>query len=306
MYMTLLTEGFPLQLLTNDLKKLAMQRIITAYVGYIEGNKESYFCQISNAEYLKTLNFASSVVRGYKSAKTDGSKADFCELLNQIIGIISSMKRLNACNQMKEVIVELHSLFVSTGGAGSAAVASLLEDSNTSGYLYRCKPNLCLLMAGLGGIEIVESEDSKTSTALWELSHMLLRERHWAFSHLAIAGFGHFAAHTSCNQLWRFDRFMFELKAFLEKEVALLVMEPCTIEQLAMLVKEGLVLKETVMRIIACNIEREGDAEIMMEIDNADNGGEKLASTKKRKLLSLPDKIGEGMALLQRGLKFMG
>ncbi|KAI3973023.1 hypothetical protein MKX01_019681 [Papaver californicum] len=354
MYTTLLTEGFPLQLLTNDLKKLAMQRIITAYVGYTEENKEKLLLvdnmsksssasfllgepvyaassilhclhsQISNADYLKTLNFASSVVRGYKSAKTDSSKEDFCELLNQIIGIISSMKHLNACNQMKEVIVELHSLFVCTGGAGSAAVDSLLEDGNTSG-LYRCKPNLCLLMAGLGDIEIVESEDSKTSTALWELSHMLLRERHWAFSHLAIAGFGHFAAHTSCNQLWRFvpqdaalsfdietgnekdeDRFMFELKAFLEKEVALLVIEPCTIEQLAMLVKEGLVLKETVRKIISCNTEREEDTEIMMEIDNADSGGEKLASTKKRKLLSLPDEIGEGMALLQRGLKFMG
>ncbi|XP_026388081.1 uncharacterized protein LOC113283136 isoform X1 [Papaver somniferum] len=355
MYMTLLNEGFPLHLLTNDLKKLAVQRIISAYVGYIEENKEKLVLvdnmsksssssfrlgepvyamssvlhcldsQISVADYLKTLNFASSVVRGYRSAKTDSSKEDYCELLNQIIGIVSSMKHLNACNQMKEVIVELHSLFVSTGDAGSAAVASLLEDGNTSGCLYRCKPNLSLLMAGLGDIEIVESEDSKTSTALWELYHMLLRERHWAFSHLAIAGFGHFASHTSCNQLWRFlpqdaalsfdietgnekdeDRFMFELKAFLEKEVALLVIEPCTTEQLAMLVKEGLVLKETVRRIILGNVEREEDTEIMMEIDNADTGGEKLASTKKRKLLSLPDEIGEGMALLQRGLKFMG
>ncbi|XP_026401038.1 uncharacterized protein LOC113296893 isoform X1 [Papaver somniferum] len=355
MYMTLLTEGFPLHLLTNDLKKLAMERIVTAYVGYIEENKEKLLLvdnmsksysssfllgepvyamssalhcldsQISNADYLKTLNFASSVVRGYRNAKTDSSKEDYCELLNQIIGIISSMKHLNACNQMKEFIVELHSLFVSTRGAGSAAVASLLEDGNTSGCLYRCKPNLSLLMAGLGDIEIVESEDSKTSTALWELYHMLLREGHWAFSHLAITGFGHFAAHTSCNQLWRFvpqeaalsfdietgnekdeDRFMFELKAFLEKEVALLVIEPCTVEQLAMLLKEGLVLKEAVRRIVLCNIEREEDTKIMMEIDNADTGGEKLASTKKRKLLSLPDEIGEGMALLQRGLKFMG
>ncbi|KAI3897711.1 hypothetical protein MKX03_005543 [Papaver bracteatum] len=355
MYMTLLIEGFPLHLLTNGLKKLATQRVITAYVGYIEENKEKLLLvdnmpksssssfllgepvyamssvlhcldsQMSNADYLKTLNFASSVIRGYRSAMTDSSKEDYCELLNQIIGIISSMKHLNACNQMKEVIVELHSLFVSTRDAGSAAVASLLEDGNTSGCLYRCKPNLCLLMAGLGDIEIVESEDSKTSTALWELYHMLLRERHWAISHLAIAGFGHFAAHTSCNQLWRFvpqdaalsfdietgnekdeDRFMFELKAFLEKEVALLVIEPCTIEQLAMLVKEGLVLKETVRRIVLCIIERGEDTEIMMEIDNADNGGEKVASTKKRKALSLPDEIGEGMALLQRGLKFMG
>lgn len=168
-------------------------------------------------------------------------------------------------------------------------------------------------MAGLGYMEISENNESTKSIAVWELYHMLLRERHWAFIHLATTAFGYFAARTSCNQLWRFlppdaalsfdietgtdtneDRFMSELKAFLEKE-----MGTCGISnspnQLAVIVKEGLLLKEKLMKYSKVAPEVKGCEFIEIHAETHAN--------KRRKL---PKEITEGMELLQCGLKVMG
>ncbi|KAI3823017.1 hypothetical protein L1987_10620 [Smallanthus sonchifolius] len=103
--------------------------------------------------------------------------------------------------------------------------------------LRKCKPNLA---AFVGDTEFEESDSNSKASASWELFHMLLQERHWALAHLAITAFGP-----------------------AENEVALLV-------------KEGLILKEMVQKDAMVDEER----------------------TRKRKF---PDGINEGVSLLQNG-----
>ncbi|KAF2314105.1 hypothetical protein GH714_022265 [Hevea brasiliensis] len=241
---------------------------------------------------MKSLNFLVTIIRNFRNPADQLMKEHYHKLLSETLGIVSNIKHLYKSDEMEEVILELQNLFIS----GPAASDPLL---------YQCKPYLALFMGGLGEMEMSESDDCAKSSAVWELYHMLFREQHWALVHLAIAAFGYFAARTSCNQLWRFvpqnaalsydllsgneateERFMSELKAFLEKERALLTITP-SFEQLELLVKEGLVLKEMVQKISNKAMERE-------EID-AD-----IQSNKRRKL---PDAISKGVELLQSGME---
>ncbi|PIA36090.1 hypothetical protein AQUCO_03400176v1 [Aquilegia coerulea] len=320
----LLIEGFPLNMLSDKLKKLATQRIITGYYSFMESNGKklqvdniSRSCsmtvlggpvyalssalrclKISNSDInTKTLKFTLSLIHGYRSA-TESLKDIYCKLLNQTLSIISNMKHLYATVEMEEVIFELQTLF---------SVTSFASDAR----LYQCKPDLALFMAGLGDMKVAEG--SPMITALCEMYHMLLRERHWALVHMAISAFGYFASRTTCNELWRFvphdaalsfdidtgselneDRFMVDLKAFLEKEAAIHIVAPCP-DQLALLASEALILKELVKK--SQTIIPEDSISDNMETD------EEIQVNKKRKL---PDEISEGMALLQSGLKIMG
>ncbi|CAI0380436.1 unnamed protein product [Linum tenue] len=186
---------------------------------------------------LKTLKFIINIIQ--KSSDVESSDVDLKHpkgesmkecclmLLNVTLEIVSVMKHLYQSDEMEKVI-ELHGLFISGPTASDSC-------------LYQCKPHLALFMGGLGDVQMSESNDCTKTTAVWDLYHMLLKEQHWALVHLVIPSFGYFAAHTSCNQLWRFvpqnaalsygvmsasevseQRFMSELKAFLEKEVAVL------------------------------------------------------------------------------------
>ncbi|KAK9160126.1 hypothetical protein Syun_006467 [Stephania yunnanensis] len=325
MYVALLMEGFPLKSLSDGLKKHAIHRIISSYHSFIEKNEkklqvdgpsrsfDSYilcapvyaissalqYHQVNSADVNeKTLKFIITTINGYKGAM-GVLKEVYCKLLSKSLAIVSNAKHLYASDVMQEVILELQPLF-GTKNIGSDVL------------LDHCKPDLSFFMAGLARMDIKEDEGSTIYSALWDMYGMLLRERHWANIHLAISAFGYFAARTSCNQLWRFvpqdaalsfdpntgnvtdDRFMSELKAFLDKEGALLVVTPST-EQYAILVKEALILKETVDKI--SNIKLRDSSPDIMEIDSESH------VTKKRKL---PDGISEGVVLLQSGLKVMG
>lgn len=246
----------------------------------------------------KTLKFIVAITHSYRNSGDQLTKDHYLKLLSETLGIIANNKHLYAAAEMEEVILELENLFIS----GLAA-------SDTR--LHKCKPHLALFMAGLGHMEMTES--AKCS-AIWDLYHMLLREQHWALIHLAITAFGYFAARTSCNQLWRFvpqtaalsydlesgneaneERFMSELKAFLEKERALLTITPSS-AQLKQLVGEGLMLKSIVQNI------RGIDTTGAVRCESLETG-ENNQSKKKRKL---PDEISEGVELLQNGLKVIG
>uniref|UniRef100_A0A5B7BF73 Uncharacterized protein n=1 Tax=Davidia involucrata TaxID=16924 RepID=A0A5B7BF73_DAVIN len=318
-YVALLMEGFPLNLLSDKTRSVATQRIVTEYFGFMESfdDESLRVCgsgmfgapvfalsaalqssQVSISDIdMKSLKFVVAIIHNYRTSVDDLMKDHYRKLLSETLWIVSNMKHLYASDEMEEVILELQNLFIS----GPAV-------SDTQ--LYQCKPNLALFMAGIGHIELAESDNSARSSAVWELYHMLLRERHWAFVHLAITAFGYFAARTTCNQLWRFvpqnaalsfdldlgneaneERFMSELKAFLEKETALLTMVPRS-DQIQLLVKEGLMLRDMVQKFT--NIEPEVTQCETMEID-----GENQAN-KKRKL---PDGISQGVELLQSGLK---
>lgn len=240
-----------------------------------------------------------SVTHNYKISVDKVIKDHYLTLLGEILRIISSVKHLYTSNDIEEAILEIESIFVSGPEASDG--------------LFKCKPHLAHFMAGLIYMEFSESDDDAKSLAVWELYHMLLKERHWAFIHLAIMAFGYFAARTKCNQLWRFvpqdaalsydilsgvesneDRFMLEFKTFLEKEMALLSVAP-TPEQFDLLGREGLLLKEMVHKI--SNIAKEEVGCESMEVDDKNH------TNKKRKLL---DGMSKGVELLKSGLKIIG
>ncbi|KAH8512859.1 hypothetical protein H0E87_006233 [Populus deltoides] len=320
LYAALLLEGFPLNSLSDNIRSAAKQKIITDYFGFIGSFDDKVLTTCSSGAFgipvhalsaslqaqqvsisdvdVKTLKFLVAIIRNFRNPVEKIMKEHSHELLSEMLGIVSNMKHLYKSDEMEGVLLELQNLFVS----GPAA-------SNTQ--LYQCKPYLALFMGGLGDMEMTESDDCAKSSAVWELYHMLFRERHWALVHLSIAAFGYFAARTTCNQLWRFvpqnaslsydlvsgneaseERFMSELKAFLDKEAALLTTTP-SIEQLELLVKEGMMLKEMVQKISGIDAMECQSMEI--DVDNVSN--------KRRKL---PDGISKGLELLQNGLKVIG
>ncbi|KAH6786814.1 hypothetical protein C2S52_006366, partial [Perilla frutescens var. hirtella] len=318
-HMALLMEDFPLNLLSEKKRSIAKQRIVTQYYDFLESFEDvspressvygapvfalsaalqSLQVSVSDTD-MKTVKFLIAIIRKYKTSSDNAIKDDYRRLIGELLGIISSIKHLYSSDEMEEVILELQNLFISRPA---------LSDSQ----LFLCKPNLASFMAGLGHMKLADSDDSARSSAAWELYHMLLRERHWAFVHLAITAFGYFAAHNSCNELWRFlpqdaalsfdlesgnetdqERFMSELKAVLEKDMACPTIQAST-DRIAMLVKEGQVLKEIVRYYVKC------DPEVtlcdMMDVEN------EKQPNKKRKF---PDGISRGVELLQSGLKIM-
>ncbi|KAJ6428341.1 hypothetical protein OIU84_023715 [Salix udensis] len=315
MFVALLLEGFSLNSLCDSIRSNAKEKIITDYFGFIGSFNDKMLTTCSSGAIgipvhalsaslrvtvcisdvdMKTLKFLVAIIRNFRNPGEKIRKEHYHKLLSETLGIVSHMKHLYKSDEMEGVILELQTLFVSAPAPSST-------------QLYQCKPYLALFMGGLGDMEMIESDDCAKSSAVWELYHMLFRERHWALVHLAIKAFGYFAARTTCNQLWRFvpqnaslsydlmsgteaseERFMSELKAFLEKETALLTTTP-SMEQLELLVTEGMTLKEMVQQISRIHV-------------NVTEFGS-IASKKRRKL---PDGISRGVELLQSGLKLIG
>lgn len=242
------------------------------------------------------FKFSISLINLYRTAP-DSSKDHLAQLISSALDIISNVRHLCAFYQMEKLTLELHTLFMSSS-------------DNSKAVLSQCKPSLASFMAILGHLNSTEDDSNSLSSAMPDLYHLLVRERHWALIHLAMGSFGYFAARTSFTQLWRFvpgdaalsyntdtgvdideNGFMLELRAFLQKEVALRA-DKWSEEQVCFLVSEGRALKKLVETSeIPQAPEREEKAAISMDVN-----------TKKRKI---PDGIGEGMALLQNGLKVM-
>lgn len=254
---------------------------------------------------MKTLKFLVAIIHNYRVCADKLMKDQHRKLLSETLGIISNMKHLYASLEMEKVISELENLFIS-GPAGSDT------------RLYECKPHLALFMAGLAHMDIKETDESSKIFALWDLYHMLLGDRHWAFIHLAITAFGYFSARTNCNKLWRFvpqnaalsydlasgneaslERFMSEFKVFLEKEMALLTITPSS-DQLGLLVREGLKLKEMFQKI--SNVVDTTECE-NMEIDGEKQATEINSGEQSNRKRKFPDGIEKGMELLQSGMK---
>ncbi|TMW90198.1 hypothetical protein EJD97_016078 [Solanum chilense] len=321
-YLALLMEGFPLNALSEKLRSDAKQQIVTQYFNFLgsfggtlprEGGSAVYgapvfalsaalqfrLISISDAE-MKTIKFLVAIIHKYRECSDIKIKDKYRRLLSETLGIISNMKHLYTSNEMEEVILALQNLFIS----GPA-----LSD----GKLFQCKPNLSSFMAGLGEIELEDREDNAVSSAVWELYHMLLRERHWALVHLAITAFGYFAARSSCNHLWRYvpedaalsfdlstgkeadeERFMSDLKTFLDKESACPKIKPCP-DTVSMFAMDGQMLKETLKKI------KDVDPKLMvcdpMEVDN-----EKQPNRKRK----FPNRVTKGVELLRDGMKVMG
>ncbi|KAH9650243.1 Holliday junction resolvase [Citrus sinensis] len=322
MYVALLLEGFPVNMLSENLRSLAKQKLITDYFSFIErfddtslsaptsgaygvpvfalsASLQSLQVSISDTD-MKTLKFLVAIIHRYRNPAEKLMKDHYSMLLSEILGIILNMKYLYASDEMDKVIFELQGLFNS---GQSASDVQLLQ----------CKSQLVFFMAGCAHMKLSESDDCAKSCAVRELYHMLFRERHWNLIHLALVAFGYFAQRTACDQLWKFmiqdaalsydlvsgtepnmDRFMLEIKAFLDKDLALhTVMHSA--EQIELLMREGQMLRKRIQTI--SNIELEPMACESMEID------EENQSNKRRKL---PDGICKGMELLQNGLKVIG
>ncbi|XP_050941973.1 uncharacterized protein LOC103483511 isoform X1 [Cucumis melo] len=319
-WVALILEGFSLNLLSEKMKNIVIQSTIRDYLTFIGNFNETSMLASSSATIglpvfsastiiqsmklstsdidVRTLKFLLALLRSYKISGVEQAKGVCRKLISETLGIISCVEHLYAANEMEEVILELEKLFISGPTASDA-------------LLYECKSSLAPFLAGLAHIKMTETDDNAKSCAVWELYHMLFKERHWAFIHLGLTAFGYFAARTSCDELWRFvpqnaalsydlesgkqvseDGFMLEFKIFLEKEMALLTVTPCS-EQLALLMKEGLVLKD--MLNSSLKLCGTGNKCKSMEIDEG-------PSSRKRKL---PEGLSKGMELLKNGLKVM-
>ncbi|EFH68493.1 predicted protein [Arabidopsis lyrata subsp. lyrata] len=312
-YLALLLDGFPLNFLPDRIKNDAKRQIFADFFNFIEKfiEKPSYSSRdtvlgapvftlsaclrilktsISEID-AKTLNFVVALIQKYRNSKDETTKDRYSEILSETLSIISRSDQLYTCQEMDNVITELQKLFIS-------------ETDHHHNHLRKSKPNLALFLSGLSKYEMSETETCPKSRAVWELYHLLLKKRHWALVHHAVTAFGYFCARTSCNQLWRFvpedaalafdipsgkeaktERFMSELKMFLEKEQALLSITPSE-EELKLLAKEGTKVKATVQKLL------EGRSQRSMEVEKRPN--------KKRKL---PEGICRGMELLQNGVK---
>lgn len=235
------------------------------------------------------FKFTHSLIHSYRNAPNNTTKDSFAQLTNSMLDIISETKQLYGCPEISKLITEVHSFFIPKSNANITFL-----------------PSLARFIAGLSHMEIPEGNDNPLSTAIWDLNHMLLRERHWAVMHQAVAAFGYFAAHTTCTQLWQFvpddaalsydaetgtvtdeNRFMSELKAFLEKEVAVNA-AVFSEEEFGFLKKEGKPLQK--------KFESGTSAVVPVEMWEE----QEAPSRKKRKI---PEGFSEGIVLLQSGLK---
>lgn len=197
---------------------------------------------------------------------------------------------------MEKLTVELQTFFMSSS-------------DNSKAVLSQCKPSIASFMAVLGHLSCTGDNSNALCSAMSDLYHLLLRERHWALIHLVMDSFGYFAARTSFTQLWRFipgdaalsyntstgvdideNGFMLQLRAFLQKEGVRT--NKWSEVQISLLISEGRVLKKLIETFLEIPIALEPEKAMI----------EKDANTKKRKM---PDGICEGMALLQNGIKVM-
>lgn len=237
------------------------------------------------------FKFTHCLIHSYKNAPNNSTKVSLAKLISSMLDIISETKQLYGYPEMSELVTDVHSIFVPKSDTNSTFLLSLVR-----------------FIAGLSHMKIPEGNDNSVSTAIWDLNHILLRERHWAVMHQAVAAFGYFAAHTTCTQLWRFvpddaalsydtetgtatdeNRFMSELKAFLEKEVAASV-AVFSGEEFGFLKKEGESLQK---KVESCT-----SVAVPMEM-----GEEQEALLRKKR--KIPEGFCEGVVLLQSGLKAM-
>lgn len=317
--LALFMEGFPLDLLADELRNSSIQRIKSDYLDFIDNFDEASMVAYSSGLFgvpvfilsaslpslqnrvsdidARALKFLVAISSYYKSTVDEVIKNRYLQLFRETLGIISYLERLYTSNDIEQAIMEIQNIFLSEPGA----------------HLNKCKPQLAQFLAGLVHMEISESDDDAKSCAVWELYHLLLKEQHWALIHLAITAFGYFASKTTCNKLWRFvpqdaalsydiasglesnqETFMVEFGKFLKKEKALLTVAP-NLEQLELLGREGLVLKQTVQKVSAISEEKERCDNMEVDCKNQSN--------KKRKL---PDGINRGVELLKSGLKIIG
>ncbi|KAL9318021.1 hypothetical protein ACSQ67_014538 [Phaseolus vulgaris] len=293
--LALFMEGFPLDLLADELRNSSIQRIKSDYLDFIDNFDEASMVAYSSGLFgvpvfilsaslpslqnrvsdidARALKFLVAISSYYKSTVDEVIKNRYLQLFRETLGIISYLERLYTSNDIEQAIMEIQNIFLSEPGA----------------HLNKCKPQLAQFLAGLVHMEISESDDDAKSCAVWELYHLLLKEQHWALIHLAITAFGYFASKTTCNKLWRFvpqdaalsydiasglesnqETFMVEFGKFLKKEKALLTVAP-NLEQLELLGREGLVLKQTVQKVSAISEEKERCDNMEVDCKNQSN-----------------------------------
>ncbi|KAI5071648.1 hypothetical protein GOP47_0013899 [Adiantum capillus-veneris] len=239
----LLKEHFPISILPEELKSqviLSAKRALSEY--WSQGTKNAKEASEKLQQFDVTLCclmeclYQESYEQCIDTEKLHDLTKMIIELLQEChrksgFGIKSqSLKYLSGIWQKMQpeeigsVIVPLHNLIVT---------CKLSESEQM-----RVKLGLAEALAGLGEVSMPEDNTDPTNCALWELYHVILRERHWAYAHLGLASFGYFVAHTSWNELWRFvpsdaalahdgktgkiakeSTFMTSLRCFLEKEV---------------------------------------------------------------------------------------
>ncbi|GJN09108.1 hypothetical protein PR202_ga27083 [Eleusine coracana subsp. coracana] len=242
--------------LSDGIKELAVKKMRTCFAGHLEGYSKNHRvislptsswgvaglpvhavasalqrceikadCIIDEKSITTMFKFTISLINMYGTA-SDNTKYHLAKNISSMLDIISNTRHL---------------------------------------LLSQCKPSMASFMAILGHLNVTEDDANALCSAMWDLYHSLLKERHWPLIHLAMDSFGYFAARTSFTQLWKFvpgdaalsynastgtsideNGFMLELRAYLQKEVALHTDRWSAEEQICFLVSEGRALKKLV------------------------------------------------------------
>ncbi|KAL6645517.1 hypothetical protein ACP70R_017125 [Stipagrostis hirtigluma subsp. patula] len=328
LHLALLMEGFPFDSLSGAVKELAVKKMFTSFAGYLESYSKNHgainlptsgldviglhvhalasavkCCKIKDDNTIDEksittmFKFTISLINMFGSAH-DRIRDHLAKHISSMLDIISNMRHLCSFSDMEKLTLELHHLFLSTSDSSSAVLS-------------QCKPSMASFMAILGHLNVTEDDANVLCSAMGDLFHFMLRERHWAFMHLAMGSFGYFAARTSFTELWKFvpgdaalsynaitgmvideNGFMLELRDFLQKEASLHANSSWSEQQICFLLSEGRALKKLV--------EAYSETPVVSETEKP--AISKDVGTKKRKM---PDGVCEGMVLLQNGLKAM-
>ncbi|MCO5593994.1 hypothetical protein L7F22_048013 [Adiantum nelumboides] len=225
-----------------------------------------------------------------------------CGIKSQSLKYLSGIWQKMQPEEIRSVIVPLRNLIVTKNFSESEEL--------------QIKLSLAEALAGLGEVSMSEDETDPTNCALWELYHVILRERHWAYAHLALASFGYFVAHTSWNELWRFvpsdaalaydgenvslakeSIFMTSLRRFLEKEVVCTTSSKSDVKTVQ---PEGELLETSMLEFYqVADKSRTMESQGMVDCCdmNVDSGvhADPIES-------SLPPEISNAMSMLQEGL----
>nr|CAD1836048.1 unnamed protein product [Ananas comosus var. bracteatus] len=142
-YFALLKEGFPFDSLSGKVKMVAIRKLRTAFNDFLENYSEDSgssgfpgsfdscliglpvhylasalnYCHLKDSDIVddksiyRIFKFTHCLIHCYKSS-TDSMKDQLAKILSSTLDIISNMKHLYNSNEMENLILDLHALFV--------------------------------------------------------------------------------------------------------------------------------------------------------------------------------------------------
>ncbi|KAH7439548.1 hypothetical protein KP509_04G066400 [Ceratopteris richardii] len=315
----LLREHFPIVVLDDDTRSLFISfavKSITELWNEVKRNPmenleklslvDKTLCSIFESLYQENFQHFCDAEKLYELTKVSvellklAHKSSVHKIRCQSLRYLSGVWKKIDPHQIRGIVQSLH---------------SLIKGNKFPESVQRCiKICLAEVLSGFSEVSMPEDETDPFNCALWELYHLILRERHWAYAHLALASFGYFVAHTNWNDLWRFvpsdaalaydaksgtlaneSIFMSTLRRFLERDAY----NADNWNHKPTLEHEGKVLQKTLLKFDRVADRAHGvDAPDLVDTEHTDfESGVQIIST--------DSEISQAIRMLQDGMKLL-